>query len=194
MAGGLLAAGLSASALLADVHGPQADLRYATPANFTGAPLPGYACRTRILLRPRAARALGAVERDLRRRRLGLRVLDAYRPARASRAMAAWARRTGNAHLLRGYIAERSNHNRGLAVDVTLVDRRTGRALPMGTRYDAFTPAAHTAGAAGRVARNRGVLVAAMARRGFVNYRREWWHFDFPTGVALRRLDVPLRC
>ncbi len=194
MAGGLLAAGLSGLALLADVAGPQPDLRYATARNFTGAPLPGYGCTRRVLLRPRAARALEAAEGDLRRRGLGLRVLDAYRPARASRAMVAWARRTGNEHLLRGYIAERSNHNRALAVDVTLVDRRRGRALWMGTHYDAFTPAAHTASASGEVAHRRAVLVRAMAARGFANYRREWWHFDFPTRVTLRRLDAPLRC
>lgn len=193
MAGGLLAAGLSAAALgpLVDVPGPQVDLRYATAQNFTGAPLPGYDCARRVLLRPVAARALGQAQRDLRREGL---VFDAYRPGRASRAMVAWARRTGNEHLLDGYIAERSNHNHGLAVDVTLVALETGRALPIGTRFDAFTVAAHTANAHGRVARNRAILVRALARRGFVNYRREWWHMDFPTRVPWPRLDLPLTC
>ena len=192
MAGGLLPAALSA--LLVAATGPQVDLRYATADNFTRAPLPGYGCRTKALLRPVAARALEQVERDLRGRGLGLRVLDAYRPARASRAMVAWARRSGNERLLDGWIAERSNHGRGLAVDVTLVGRASGRALDMGTPYDAFVPAAHTARATGPVARRRRALVAAMARRGFANYRREWWHFDFRTTARRRRLDVPIRC
>ena len=80
---------------LADVraHAPgvQVELRYATADNFTGRRLPGY-CVQEPFLRERAARALGRAERRLRGDGLGLRVLDAYRPARASRAMVRWAR------------------------------------------------------------------------------------------------------
>jgi D-alanyl-D-alanine dipeptidase len=182
---------------LSDVRAPglQVDLRYATSGNLTGAPLPGYRCRRRALLRPAAARALERVQRDLRRRGLGLRVFDAYRPVRATNALVAWAQRTGRDDLIRdGYIARRSNHNRGLAVDLTLVRRSTGRALDMGTRYDALTPRAHVHNAHGAALRNRLTLVAAMTRRGFRSYVREWWHFDFPTRRAVGRLDVPIRC
>jgi D-alanyl-D-alanine dipeptidase len=64
----------------------------------------------------------------------------------------------------------------------------------MGTRYDAFVPAAHTANARGRVARNRATLVRAMTRRGCVNYRREWWHHDLATSASSSPLDLPLTC
>jgi len=175
--------------------GLQVDLRYASGSNLTGARLPGYRCRTRALLRPAPARALERVQRDLRRRGLGLRVFDAYRPVRATNALVRWAQRTGRGHLISdGYIARRSNHNLGLAVDLTLVRRSSGRALNMGTRYDALTARAHVHNASGAALRNRLTLVAAMARGGFRSYAREWWHFDFRPSGGERRLDVPVRC
>jgi D-alanyl-D-alanine dipeptidase len=174
-------------------RGIQVDVRYATPNNFTGAPLPGY-CKPRALLLPGAARRLARVQRGLRGRGLGLKVFDAYRPARASRAMVRWARRTNREWLLtQGYIARRSNHNLGTTVDLTLVTRRTGEELDMGTAFDAFTPRSTTTRARGRVLRNRLTLKNAMEGHGFVNYRREWWHYD-SAEPGPRRLDVPIGC
>ncbi len=74
----------------------QLDLRYATKRNITGARLPGYCEPWAMMLKP-AARDLARVQRGLRRRGLGLKILDAYRPARASRALVRWARRSGRA-------------------------------------------------------------------------------------------------
>ena len=72
---------------------------------------------------------------------------------RATLAMVDWAERTGRRALLdSGYIARRSRHNMGVAVDLTLVDLVTGTEVPMGTPFDTFTEAAHTANAEGRVA------------------------------------------
>ena len=171
----------------------QVDLRYATEENFTGARLPGY-CTPEPFLRMRAARALGRAETALNRDGLGLRVLDAYRPARASRAMVSWARRTGNGHLLNRWIATRSNHNRGAAVDLTLVRLETGRALSMGTSYDAFSSKSATTAVGGKPLRNRLRLKRALEAEGFRNYRREWWHYDYPSELGAPRLDVTLGC
>jgi D-alanyl-D-alanine dipeptidase len=168
------------------------DMRYATSNNFTGRRVPGY-CEQRALLLRRPARALARVQGRLERDGYGLKVYDAYRPARATRAMVRWARRTGREHLLDGYIARRSRHNLGAAVDVTLVRLSSGRELDMGTRYDAFTTRSHTLNARGRVLRNRLRLRDAMAAAGWTNYRREWWHYDFPAPRA-RRLDVTIGC
>jgi zinc D-Ala-D-Ala dipeptidase len=171
----------------------QVDVRYATANNFTGAPLAGYCQPTALMLRPRA-RALARVQRALGRRGLGLKVFDAYRPARASRAMVRWARRTHNQDLLtEGYIAAKSNHNLGSTVDLTLIRRASGRELDMGTSFDAFTPRANTTRARGRVLRNRLILKTAMEEQTFVNYFREWWHFDSEE-PGTRRLDVPIGC
>jgi D-alanyl-D-alanine dipeptidase len=104
------------------VPGIRLDIRYATANNFTGAVLPGYAVAG-AWLRTDAAKSLALVQADLAREGLGLLVHDAYRPARASEAMVTWARQSRRGDLLEdGYVARRSNHNRGTTVDLTLVD------------------------------------------------------------------------
>jgi len=178
-----------ADSLLVDVTSVdstiQTDARYAGPNNFTGAPLPGYDV-PRILLRREAAQALGRVQRRLRSGGLSLRVFDGYRPVRATLAMVEWAERTGHVALLdSGYIARRSRHNMGVAVDLTLVDLETGTEVPMGTPFDTFSEAAHTANAEGRVRRYREILVNVMEAEGFQNYDQEWWHFSYPVEGAV---------
>ena len=184
-----VASDAAADSLLVDVRSVdstiQVDLRYATPNNFTGAPLPGYEA-PRALLRREVAAALGRVQARLRTSGLGLRIFDAYRPVRATLAMVAWAERTGREVLLEsGYIARRSRHNLGVAVDLTLVDLVTGTEVPMGTGFDSFTAAAHTANATGRVQRYRQILVRTMEEEGFTNYDQEWWHFSYPLDGAV---------
>jgi zinc D-Ala-D-Ala dipeptidase len=173
-----------ADSLLVDLRSVDSTIdvqtRYATSNNFTGAPLPGYEAN-RAYLRREAAAALGRVQRRLRSGGLGLRVFDGYRPVRATVAMVAWAERTGRRALLdSGYIARRSRHNLGVAVDLTLVDPASGTELPMGTAFDEFTEAAHTANATGRERRYRDLLVRVMESEGFRNYDMEWWHFSYP--------------
>jgi len=163
----------------------QTDLRYASANNFTGAPLPGYEA-PRALLRPEAAAALGRVQARLRSERLGLRVLDAYRPLRASRAMVDWAERTGNRSLIeKGYIPERSRHNLGASVDVTLVDLPTGTEVIATTAFDNFTGTADTADATARALRYRKILVRAMESEGFSQFGRSWWHFNYSAEGAV---------
>jgi len=162
------------------------DLRYATANNFTGAPLPGYLAN-RAFLRREAAAALARAQRDLRPQGLGIKVFDAYRPVRATLAMVDWTQRVNRPDLLKdGYIASRSRHNLGLAIDCTLIDLATGRELDMGTPFDTFSTAAHTANASGQVALNRQMLKTAMEKEGFVNYDQEWWHFSFDVPNPLR--------
>jgi D-alanyl-D-alanine dipeptidase len=168
------------------------DIRYATADNFTGAPLPGYEVGA-ALLRPEAAAALARVQHRLEARGLGLLVWDAYRPVRATEAMVAWAEGTGNEWVLaRGYVARRSNHNRGNTVDLTLVRLDSGEPLDMGTPYDHFGVEAHTANAAGRVQANRQILLEAMEAEGWTNYDQEWWHYTHTTDAGF--LDVPIAC
>jgi D-alanyl-D-alanine dipeptidase len=181
---------------LVDVHrygpGIRVELAYRTRRNLTGRRLPGY-CREWALLRRPAARDLGRVQRLLRRRGLGLLVLDAYRPARASKALVRWAERSGRGDLVGTYIARRSRHNTGSAVDLTLVRASDGKRLHMGSAFDELGPSAHTRNASGRALRNRLVLEGAMERFGFAGYWREWWHFEHRT-VGARYLDVTLGC
>ncbi len=179
----------AADSLLVDVQSVDStirvDVRYASSNNFTGAPLPGYDA-PRALLRREAAQALARVQRRLRNQGLTLLVFDGYRPVRATLAMVRWAERSGRRRLLTdGYIASRSRHNLGLAVDLTLVDVQSGSSIDMGTPFDTFSESAHTANARGRVLGNRRILVRAMESEGFRNYEKEWWHFSFHVPGAL---------
>jgi D-alanyl-D-alanine dipeptidase len=178
-----------AAALLVDVRALDSTIsveaRYATANNFTGAVLPGYEAN-RALLRREAAAALARVQARLRREGLGLRIYDGYRPVRATLAMVSWAERSGNAWVLeQGYVARRSRHNQGVAVDLTLIDLASGRPLEMGTPFDTFAAAAHTANATGVARDNRQRLKHAMEAEGFANYDQEWWHYIYPVDGAM---------
>ena len=179
----------AAESLLVDVQSVDStiriDPRYAGANNFTGARLPGYDA-PRVLLRREVAGALGRVQARLRTGGLSLLIFDGYRPVRATLAMVDWTERTGQVNLLdEGYIARRSRHNLGVAVDLTLVDPASGTELDMGTPFDTFSEAAHTANATGRPRHYRQILVRVMESEGFTNYEKEWWHFTYPVPGAL---------
>jgi len=162
------------------------DLRYATPNNFTGSVLPGYE-GNRAFLRAEAAAALAVVQEDLRMQGYGLKIFDAYRPIRASEAMVAWTQSANRPDLLRdGYIASRSRHNLGVAVDLTLINLATKGEITMGTPFDNFSRAAHTKNARGVILRNRQLLQRVMERQGFVNYGKEWWHYSYTVQNPVR--------
>ena len=175
----------------ATVPGLIVDMRYAGSHNFVGRPIDGYEA-PRCLLTQEAAAALAEVARDLAPRRLVLKVFDCYRPARAVANFVRWARDPGDtaakhefypevdkSTLFRdGYISSRSGHSRGSTVDLTLA-QADGRELDMGTPFDFFSPRSWpaAAGVSEQAKANRQLLAAAMQRRGFRPYDREWWHF-----------------
>jgi D-alanyl-D-alanine dipeptidase len=177
------------------------DMRYAGDNNFVGRRIDGYE-GARCLLTRKAEVALAAVQRGLRRRGLGLKVFDCYRPTRAVAHFVRWAKdltdvankRTfypdvDKRDLFRlGYIAARSSHSRGSTVDLTLVRRADGRELDMGTGFDLFSPRSWPASKAVTAAQreNRQRLAQAMTGGGFKPLEQEWWHFTlrnepFPT-------------
>ncbi|MFL5606455.1 MAG: M15 family metallopeptidase, partial [Gemmatimonadaceae bacterium] len=105
----------------------------------------------------------------------------------ATDAMVAWTERVGRQDLIRdGYIASRSRHNLGLAIDLTLVDARSGSPLDMGTPFDTFSSAAHTAHATGAALENRLRLKRLMESEGFLNYDQEWWHYSYSAPNPVR--------
>jgi D-alanyl-D-alanine dipeptidase len=166
------------------------NLSYRTKHNETGKPLPAY-CENWALLDDRAAFSLGQVQRYLRRKNRGLLVLDAYRPVRATEALVRWAERTGRGGAVGTYIARRSRHNTGSAVDITLVRDSDGKRLEMGGL--AFGPSSHAYNAGGSILRNRLELKNAMESFGFGAYLNEWWHFEHLIRPN-RYLDVTLGC
>jgi zinc D-Ala-D-Ala dipeptidase len=187
------------------------DIRYAGANNFTGARVTGYEAPSCYLLAP-VAKALAQVEQHLRAQGFGLRLYDCYRPVRSVQAFMAWVNDPGELSrkalqypdlnkprlLADGYIAERSGHSRGATVDLGLLDCRSGDCMPldMGTDFDFFGPRAHTraSGLTDAQRANRQQLVQAMARRGFVNYPQEWWHYTLqPEPDPGTAYDVPVR-
>jgi D-alanyl-D-alanine dipeptidase len=180
----------AADSLLVDVRTIDStivvDMRYAGKNNFTGAPLPGYEAN-KAYLRGEAVAALAVVQEDLRLQGMGLKIFDAYRPVRASEAMVAWTERVNRPDLLKdGYIAARSRHNLGVAVDLTLIDLATRAEITMGTPFDYFSPAAYTKNASGFLAKNRQMLKKVMERQGFRNYEKEWWHYTYEVENPVR--------
>jgi D-alanyl-D-alanine dipeptidase len=84
-----------------------------------------------------------------------------------------------------------SRHNRGAAVDLTLVDRN-GKELEMPTGFDDFTVKAHRnyTGASAQAKKNSKLLEDAMKKYGFIPCRQKWWHFDAPGWDKFVILDV----
>ena len=158
------------------------DIRYATADNFTHHKLyPEPLC----LLRPETARRLEQVAGDGVR----LKVFDCYRPLSIQRLM--WKLVPDSRYVANP--ATGSRHNRGAAVDVTLIGP-DGRDLPMGSAYDDFSARTHWGfqGLTEEERRNRLRLRQAMTRRGFVSLDTEWWHFDDPDWSKYPVMDVPL--
>jgi D-alanyl-D-alanine dipeptidase len=151
----------------------QLDIRYATANNFVGEVL--YDCG-RCFLRPSVARAVIAAHQELQKQGLGLKMYDCYRPRPIQYKM--W-----KIFPKPGYVAnpdKGSIHNRGGAVDLTIVDS-LGQELSMGTDYDFFGPKAnHTyTQLPQEVLANRRMLQDLMDRHGLARIRTEWWHYNY---------------
>lgn len=152
------------------------DIRYATARNFLGTPL--YAQARAFLQRP-AAEALVRVQHALRREGYGLLVHDAYRPWYVTRLF--WDATPPSAHRFVADPAAGSRHNRGCAVDLTLYDLKTGKAVEMPSLYDEMSERAYPTYAGGSAAARarRDLLRRHMEAEGFSVYAYEWWHFDY---------------
>ena len=160
------------------------DNRYATPANVTGTRLYPDA---RIFLERSAAERLARVQASLRGRGLGLKVFDGYRPHAVQKAL--WKVKPDTRYVADP--AKGSRHNRGSAVDVTLVDA-AGRELPMPSAFDEFGPRSHLdfLDADGDQLAHRDTLQKAMRAEGFLPLATEWWHFDAPGWRAFPVMDA----
>jgi D-alanyl-D-alanine dipeptidase len=169
------------------IPGVRIDVRYATTNNFMHERLYPVA---KSYLRAPAARALAEVQRELAAEHLGLKVFDGYRPYSITEKM--WEP-VKNPDFVADP-AKGSRHNRGAAVDLTIVDLATGEEIAMPTPYDDFTPKAFAnyAELPANVIANRAKLHDAMTRHGFDQLPSEWWHFDFHGWERFPLMNVPL--
>lgn len=167
------------------IPGIKLDIRYATDSNFTHKRVYTMA---KAYLRLPAANALAEVQKLLNAYGYGLKVYDAYRPYAATLAFWEIVKDTL-------YVASPrsgSRHNRGCAVDVSIIELATGKEVVMPTGFDDFSPKAGVAYIPKEYEplKNRQMLIDAMHLSGFTVMPSEWWHYDFKGWEKFGLLDL----
>ena len=170
----------------------QLEMRYYSNHNFVGSSIDGYLA-PRCVFSKEATEVLAKVQEDLKPFGLGLKVFDAYRPQRAVDHFVRWAEDLGDIETKeefypnmekeelfeQRYIAKKSGHTRGSAIDLTLISLQDGEELDMRGPYDFFGEESwpHYGMLSRQQRVNRMLLQSVMTKHGFKPYKKEWWHF-----------------
>ncbi|MBQ4897785.1 M15 family metallopeptidase [Paenibacillus sp. Marseille-P2973] len=170
----------------------QYDIRYFSDNNFIGGPVKGYEAPLAILS-SKAAKALKKANDELDKQGYRLKIIDAYRPQKAVNHFISWSKDRDDTlmkdafypdvdkkNLFKlGYLSSKSGHSRGSTVDLTLVYKRTGEEVDMGSRVDFLGEiSSHGTKLITKEQRkNRYILKTAMVNQGFKPYTKEWWHY-----------------
>ena len=170
----------------------QLEIRYSGDHNFIGSPINGYE-RPVALMTREAATALKKAADKLETQGYILKIFDAYRPQRAVNQFITWAKDPADVKMKQefypevdkkdlfrlGYIASKSGHSRGSTVDLTIIDKATGKEVDMGSPYDFFGKISHhgAKNITPQQTRNRELLMRALQQAGFRAYPEEWWHY-----------------
>lgn len=159
------------------------DIRYASSDNITGKVL--YS-KPLCFLKEEVAEKLSLVQKQLKKEDLTLVIWDGYRPLRIQKFI--W-----EAFPNPKYNAKISNHNKGIAVDLTLGDK-DGNLLLMPTDLDVFSEKSHHGydNLPEEVIRNRNKLKSVMEKNGFESFEFEWWHYSYPRLFNAKVLDIPI--
>ncbi len=162
------------------------DIRYATKNNFMQQVMYQQA---RAFARKPVVEQLKKIQAILNKKGYGLKIFDAYRPYAIT--LAFWEKASD-----KNFVAnpnKGSKHNRGCAIDLSLIYFKTGKDVPMPTPYDSFAPEAapHFENLAPEVIKNRDFLIATMQGNGFKVIYNEWWHFDFNGWQGYDLMDIP---
>jgi D-alanyl-D-alanine dipeptidase len=168
------------------IPGLQFDLKYAGTDNFMHKKL--YQRTLSTFLRRPAAEALLKVQQELHAKGLGLKIWDAYRPYSITEKM--WEPVKDDRYAANPAFG--SGHNRGIAVDLTIIDPRSGKEKNMGTGFDNFTDSAHHdfKNLPPDVLANRKLLRSLMEKYGFKALESEWWHYALPDAKKYELLDL----
>ncbi|MEI7983276.1 MAG: M15 family metallopeptidase [Bacteroidota bacterium] len=164
------------------------DIRYATTNNFTHRIV--YS-EPKAFVRLPVGKSLKKAEDELKSKGLGLKIMDTYRPYAATLLFWDIIRDT----LFVAAPWKGSRHNRGCAVDVTLIDLKSGKELEMPTKFDDFTiHSAVTDTPKSEKARiNRQRLIEVMEKNGFTVFASEWWHFDYNGWEKYELMDISFK-
>lgn len=177
-----------------DLEKFEISIRYFSNNNFIGRPIPGYYANKAFLTRE-AADALLLAQRDFIKQGYRLKIYDAYRPQTAVDYFSAWAADLEDSQnksqyypninksqlFADGYIAAKSGHSRGSAVDLTLLEIESGNELDMGSPWDFFDPISWVENnqITDQQRANRKLLARVMIIHGFKPLKEEWWHFSY---------------
>ncbi|WP_395627012.1 M15 family metallopeptidase [Daejeonella sp.] len=162
------------------------DIRYATKNNFAKKAVYKQA---RAFARLPVVEALRNVQNELNKSGIGLKIFDGYRPYSVTVTFY-------NIASDKSFVAnpkDGSRHNRGCAIDLTLINLKSGKELEMPTPYDSFAPeaAADFNKLSEQVIKNRELLTKTMEKYGFKVLNNEWWHFDFNGWKNFEIMDIP---
>ena len=163
------------------------ELKYAGTNNFTRTRMYPEGTKETYLRLP-AAQALKKVQDELNQQGLGLKIFDAYRPYSVT--VKFWEMIKDERYV--AHPAKGSGHNRGIAVDLTIIDLSLGLELNMGTGFDNFSDTAHQdfKELPPSVLQHRELLRSLMVKHGFKIYPDEWWHYYYPGGDKYAVLDL----
>jgi zinc D-Ala-D-Ala dipeptidase len=166
------------------------DLRYGSTNNFMKrimyTELPYY-----TFLRLPAIKALVLVQNELNKMGYGLKIFDAYRPYFVTQKF--WELVHDDRYVANP--AKGSGHNRGVAVDLTIIDLKTKQEISMPTGFDNFTDSAHHDFLLlpESVLADRKLLKTTMEKYGFVSFPTEWWHYSLPNPEKFDVLNLSFR-
>lgn len=154
------------------------DMKYATEDNFLKAKV--YDC-PECYLRLKTVQALIAANKAFIKKGYRIKLFDCYRPLDIQRRM--WKIVSNPEYVADP--AKGSIHNRGGAVDITLVDQK-GKELDMGTPFDFFgIEASHNyEKLSKKVKNNRMLLKRIMTENKFNSLASEWWHYNLKSALT----------
>lgn len=162
------------------------DIRYATKNNFMSQVMYKQA---RAFARKPVVEKLKLIQAALKKKGYGLKIYDAYRPYAVT---VSFYEKASDKNFVANP-SKGSKHNRGCAVDLSIIDLKTGKDMPMPTPYDSFEAAAapHYTDLPVQIIKNRDFLINTMQANGFKVIYNEWWHFDFIGWQAYDLMDIP---
>jgi len=162
------------------------DIRYATTNNFMHQIMYKQA---RAFARAEVVGQLKKIQAYLKKKGYGLKIFDGYRPYQIT---VAFYQKASDKNFVANP-AKGSIHNRGCAIDLTLIDLKTGKDLVMPTPYDSFS--SHAAANYPKISplalKNRTLLITTMQKFGFNVMPNEWWHFDYQGWQHYELMDIP---
>ncbi|MDT0540945.1 M15 family metallopeptidase [Croceitalea sp. P059] len=164
------------------------DMRYATENNFLKAKVYDCAeCYTRM----RTAKALLKANKEFLVQGVKIKFFDCYRPNSVQYKM--WEIVPNPQYVANP--VKGSIHNKGGAVDITLVDLE-GNELDMGTDFDFFGKRAYhdNLDLPIEILNNRKLLKETMEKHGFWSIRTEWWHYNLSAGSNAKIANFKWEC